>query len=99
MTFGKDDSSLRIDTKDPSSGGLTNGNSNGDHKRKPRAATIWHPSLKFKEESIPDPEGALELHEEREGWHGYVEWEKYPERKKKIRDWMKKFDFPGVSST
>jgi len=31
------------------------------------------------------------------GWHGYVEWEKYPERKAAVKAFLKEFDFPGVS--
>ncbi|KAK3308490.1 Oxidoreductase, molybdopterin-binding domain-containing protein [Chaetomium strumarium] len=32
--------------------------------------------------------------EERDGWKGYVEWEKYPEKKKQVQELMKKYDFP-----
>ena len=46
-------------------------------------------------EPPPDPESLL-LEEEVPGWHGYVEWEKYPERKRVVKEYMKKFDFPGV---
>jgi sulfite oxidase len=35
--------------------------------------------------------------EEREGWKGYIEWEKYPEKKKQVQELMKKYDFPDVS--
>jgi sulfite oxidase len=34
--------------------------------------------------------------EEREGWKGYVEWEKYPEKKKKAAEILAKYDFPVV---
>jgi sulfite oxidase len=57
---------------------------------------ILHPSLTLRTKEVPDPE-ALGLTEELAGWHGYVEWEKYPERKKEVKEYMKKFDFPGVS--
>lgn len=32
--------------------------------------------------------------EEREGWSGYIEWEKYPEKKKQAEEIMKRYDFP-----
>ncbi|KAK4189454.1 Oxidoreductase, molybdopterin-binding domain-containing protein [Podospora australis] len=32
--------------------------------------------------------------EEREGWKGYIEWEKYPEKKKQVEEIMKRYDFP-----
>ncbi|KAF2123526.1 molybdopterin binding oxidoreductase [Dothidotthia symphoricarpi CBS 119687] len=32
--------------------------------------------------------------EEREGWRGYIEWEKYPEKKKQAADILAKYDFP-----
>lgn len=57
---------------------------------------VLHPSLVLRTKETPDPE-ALGLQEEFPGWHGYVEWEKYPERKKEVKEYMKKFDFPGVS--
>jgi hypothetical protein len=37
--------------------------------------------------------------EEREGWKGYIEWEKYPEKKKQAAEIMAKYDFPVVSGT
>ena len=36
--------------------------------------------------------------EEREGWKGYIEWERYPEKKKKAAEILAKYDFPVVSS-
>ena len=36
--------------------------------------------------------------EEREGWKGYVEWEKYPEKKKAAEEVLAKYDFPVVRS-
>ncbi|KAF2226378.1 Oxidoreductase, molybdopterin-binding domain-containing protein [Elsinoe ampelina] len=32
--------------------------------------------------------------EEREGWKGYIEWEKYPEKAKKAEQILAKYDFP-----
>ena len=34
--------------------------------------------------------------EEREGWKGYVEWEKYPEKRKKAAEILAQYDFPAV---
>ena len=34
--------------------------------------------------------------EEREGWKGYIEWEKYPEKKKQAEEILKNYDFPAV---
>ncbi|KAK3050179.1 hypothetical protein LTR09_008568 [Extremus antarcticus] len=33
--------------------------------------------------------------EEKEGWKGYVEWEKYPEKKKQGAEVLSQYDFPG----
>ena len=45
-------------------------------------------------------EGQVEEHvdfkEEREGWHGYVEWEKYPEKKEQAARILSKYTFPKV---
>jgi sulfite oxidase len=38
---------------------------------------------------------AINLKQEYPGWHGYVEYEKYPDRREAIRKYMSKFDFPG----
>ncbi|KAK4443991.1 putative sulfite oxidase [Podospora aff. communis PSN243] len=32
--------------------------------------------------------------EEKEGWEGYIEWEKYPEKKKQVQEIMARYDFP-----
>ncbi|RYN44012.1 hypothetical protein AA0113_g5655 [Alternaria arborescens] len=32
--------------------------------------------------------------EEREGWKGYIEWERYPEKKKQAAEILAKYDFP-----
>ena len=34
--------------------------------------------------------------EEKEGWHGYIEWEKYPEKKKLGADILSQYDFAEV---
>lgn len=34
--------------------------------------------------------------EEKEGWEGYIEWEKYPEKKKQVEALLKQYDFPDV---
>ena len=34
--------------------------------------------------------------EERPGWSGYVEWEKYPEKKEEAAKILAKYDFPLV---
>jgi sulfite oxidase len=36
--------------------------------------------------------------EERKGWSGYIEWEKYPEKKRKAAELLAQYDFPVVSS-
>lgn len=61
------------------------------------AEPILHPNLVLREkaEPLPDPE-SLGLQEEFKGWHGYIEWENYPERKRKAEEFLKKFDFPAV---
>lgn len=38
-----------------------------------------------------------EFKEERDGWKGYIEWEKYPEKKKLVEKLMAQYDFPDVS--
>lgn len=34
--------------------------------------------------------------EEKEGWEGYIEWEKYPEKKAQVEALLKQYDFPDV---
>ena len=34
--------------------------------------------------------------EEREGWKGYIEWEKYPEKKEKAAEILAQYKFPHV---
>ena len=43
------------------------------------------------------PRGAY-FAEEKEGWHGYIEWEKYPEKQKKAAEILSKYKFAGVSN-
>jgi sulfite oxidase len=50
-----------------------------------------HEPFKLLTEEEPD------FPEEREGWRGYVEWERYPEKKKKAAEILAKYDFPVVS--
>lgn len=33
--------------------------------------------------------------EERQGWKGYVEWERYPEKKKQAKETLAQYKFPG----
>lgn len=35
--------------------------------------------------------------EEKPGWKGYIEWEKYPEKKKRAEAVLAQYDFPPVS--
>jgi len=35
--------------------------------------------------------------EERPGWKGYIEWEKYPDKKQKAAEILKQYNFPPVS--
>ncbi|PQE29127.1 oxidoreductase molybdopterin binding domain-containing protein [Rutstroemia sp. NJR-2017a BBW] len=66
---------------------------NGSEKS--RRPSILHPDLVIRnKDELPDPH-ELELEEELDGWHGYIEWEKYPERKQKAMEFMKKFEFPN----
>lgn len=37
--------------------------------------------------------------EEIDGWKGYIEWEKYPEKKKEAEAILEQYDFPDVSSS
>lgn len=36
--------------------------------------------------------------EERPGWKGYIEWERYPEKKNQAAEVLARYDFPVVSS-
>lgn len=61
-----------------------------------RRPSILHPDLQIRsKDELPDPH-ELCLEEELDGWHGYIEWEKYPERKQKAKEFLKKFKFPPV---
>lgn len=75
-------------------------NGNGTHgvngRSDARRPSILHPDLQIRSKNeLPDPH-ELDLEEELDGWHGYIEWEKYPERKQKAKEFMKKFKFPPV---
>ena len=35
--------------------------------------------------------------EEQSGWHGYIEWEKYPDKAKRAAEILAKHQFAGVS--
>ena len=35
--------------------------------------------------------------EEQKGWHGYVEWEKYPDKAKRAAEILAEHEFTGVS--
>jgi sulfite oxidase len=95
MTFGVKDGSLTIENESKPS--TTNSKPDGASKSPKKPSTILHPDLVMRSKGeIPDPE-SLALEEELPGWHGYVEWEQYPEKKQKVKEFMKKFDFPGVS--
>jgi len=104
MAFGANDGSLKVGNGFNGNGSKENvkdGDVNGVEQSKTqfliRQLPILHPSLKLKGEGeIPNPE-KLGLEEELPGWHGYVEWEKYPERKRKVKEFMEKFEFPSVS--
>lgn len=37
--------------------------------------------------------------EEREGWRGYIEWEKYPEKRAQAEEILRRYAFPPVSLT
>lgn len=36
--------------------------------------------------------------EERKGWSGYIEWERYPEKRKEAERILAKYEFPDVCS-
>jgi hypothetical protein len=55
-----------------------------------KPSSILHPSLVLRnKEEIPNLD-APGFEEELPGWHGYIEWEKYP------KGTHEKFNFPGV---
>lgn len=93
MSAASDDESLKSeDGPQPVNG--ANGAFNPMEK-----SSILHPNLVLRNrEDIPHPD-ALGFEEELPGWRGYVEWEKYPEEKKRAKELMKKLNFPSVGST
>ncbi|CZS91488.1 related to nitrate reductase [NADPH] [Rhynchosporium agropyri] len=86
---------MAVDNKGVSASGEALASTGGDlHKDEPDVS-ILHPDLVIRnKDEIPDPE-ELGLEEELKGWHGYVEWENYPERKEKAKEMLRKFVFPG----
>jgi len=65
-------------------------------KKQAKHDWILHPDLVVRNPGEKLDPDELDLAEELKGWHGYIEWELYPERKEKIKEWMRKFEFPGV---
>ncbi len=49
-------------------------------------------NLPLRESNHPD----AYFPEEQKGWHGYIEWEKYPEKKAKAAKILKQYTFAGV---
>lgn len=45
---------------------------------------------------LPQPDNVY-FAEERKGWHGYVEWEKYPDKARRAAEILSKHKFAGVS--
>ena len=46
------------------------------------------------------PKGEIpKFEEEYEGWKGYIEWEKYPEKKKQAEEILRNYDFPDVRAS
>lgn len=50
-------------------------------------------SIPLKEQNHP----RAYFQEEREGWHGYIEWERYPEKRKVAADVLSKYAFAEVA--
>ena len=75
-------------------GRATNGNGQRQQGKKEQKMTILqYPDLLLRDkDEVPDPD-ELGLEEELPGWHGYVEWETYPERKRRVREFMRRFRF------
>ena len=46
-------------------------------------------------EDFPFQKPAPFFAEEKEGWKGYVEWEKYPDKKKEAEKILSQYTFPG----
>ncbi|TVY56669.1 Sulfite oxidase [Lachnellula suecica] len=92
MALGVNEGSVTSENESVSSAPSTK--ANGVSKA-PMKTSILHPDLVIRsKDEIPAPE-SLGLEEELPGWHGYVEWEQYPERKRMVKEFMKKFDFPS----
>lgn len=52
--------------------------------------------LKLRSKDDVPAKADMNFKDELPGWHGYIEWEKYPEKKAKARELLKKYDFPKV---
>lgn len=59
----------------------------------PQTADANETELKLREGAEED-DTSFVVEEEREGWHGYVEWEKYPEKKEKAHKRFIRYKFP-----
>jgi sulfite oxidase len=56
-----------------------------------------HPPLELKPNSVPPPDGLFaKFKQELPGWKGYIEWEKYPERKALAAEILKRYKFAGA---
>ena len=53
------------------------------------------PDVPLRDERAPKPHFV----EEREGWHGYIEWEKYPEKQKKAAGILAQYKFAPVRTS
>ena len=49
--------------------------------------------IPLRESSHPD----AYFPEEQKGWHGYIEWEKYPDKKAEAAEILAQYTFAGVS--
>ncbi|KAH8587368.1 Oxidoreductase, molybdopterin-binding domain-containing protein [Bisporella sp. PMI_857] len=74
--------------------------SNGTRKEIFQEAAWLHPDLVLKPSAsttsaeLKKELAAINLKQEYPGWHGYVKYEKYPDRREAIRKYISKFDFP-----
>ena len=53
------------------------------------------PDVPLRDERAPKPHFVEEL----EGWHGYIEWEKYPEKQKKAAELLAQYKFAPVRAS
>ena len=63
---------------------------------KPKVATLpkHQPELS---KSLNQQSDDVYFPEEEIGWHGYIEWEKYPDKAKRAAEILAKHQFAGVS--